>query len=773
MNANPRAIDVAQAHILQDLNNKTVHNRLNAEAGNTQVSVTMGSELFGLNAKSLFNTLSANYTKGQGVGMAMQALNLNHEVRQDINRMERYIPNSTMLSELNPRMAGMNEAIREMHRGLGTLQQNGGFAPLVLENEQVGGRAQERQSGGVANLSLGRVGATHTSGAGLGVGGNITYHFNDNISAGVGLVGGKSLFPSAFATFTGGAENDTSRRGLNTQIGLRFPLGVVLDINIKFDGRSLTLPLGTLLNPATALMGAFQLGQSAVKAIFGERDGAAYETVAHDTRPMKAPYKELTVGTPPDLQLNELGKNVVEQLRADLINNPSAKFYMGGQDRKAERSLAEQKLLMQAVQAGLPPEAQARIVVGQPPATDKEIISANYANVLIVNENNAFFTKGFAFYGLTSPQAKGAEKEIAASAEWKDLVQQYDLDKKERAMLMKVVLTTSNAINEGSLTPAQVLKTMAQSVYAKGFTLDEMAREQNPQIHIARIRDSEAFKQFADDNNLSRKDKQNFAEYVFNRSLEADGPKTLPELLADAKSNLLDRNLTLASLDKFMKEADSYFKTLKQSPSSQEKLVGEMYDLSNDAEKLILKNHLFNSFVKVNNGEVSLPRGDNIAAMLKLDDASLSGLSQIATLATAAQGALKVTDAARTLPTYQQMIEMGKDGITPTEFNSINSAVMRWSGLSKEQLKAETGVEDVRQIVQVIGQYKDNLMAAKEQERQYAATGPEATPATTAPAPISLEAIAAAVQPQQQSATQPTLPVADKATPSQTMDMAG
>lgn len=772
MNANPRAIDVAQAHILQDLNRKTVHNRLNAEAGNTQVSVTMGSELFGLNAKSLFNNLSANYTKGQGMGMAMQALNLNHEVRQDINRMEHYIPNSPMLSELNPRMAGMNEAMQEMHRGLGTLQQNGGFAPLVLENEQAGGGVQERQSGGVANLSLGRIGATRTSGAGLGVGGNVTYHLNDNVSAGVGLVGGKSLFPSAFATFTGGADNDTSRRGLNTQIGLRFPLGLVLDINIKFDGRNLTLPLGTLLNPATALMGAFQLGQSAVKAIFGERDGAAYETISHDTRPMKAPYKELTVGTPPDLQLNELGKSVVEQLRADLINNPSAKFYMGGQDRKTERSLEEQKLLMQAVQDGLPPEAQARIVVGQPPKTDKEIISANYANVLIVNESNAFFTKGFAFYGLTSPQAKSAEKEISASAEWKDLVQQYDLDKKERAMLMKVVLTTSNAINEGAPPPAQVLQTMAQNVYAKGFTLDEMTREQNPQTHIARIRDSEAFKQFADENNLSRKDKQHFAEYVFNRSLEADGPKTLPELLADAKTNLLDRNLTLASLDQFMKEADGYFKTLKQSPNPQEQAVGQMYALSNDAEQLILKKHLFNSFVKENNGEVALPRGDNIAAMLKLDDASLSGLSQIATLATAAQGALKVTDAARTLPVYQQMVEMGKDGITLDEFNAVNQAATRWAGLSKEQLKAETGMENVQQIAQVVGQYGDNLTAAEEQARQYAATRQEAAPAAAAPPLISLEAIAAAAQPQH-PATPPVAPAADKTTPAQSMDMVG
>lgn len=528
----------------------------------------------------------------------------------------------------------------EVFKSLGL---NGNYA---IGNDYSGGAAYVEQNTAGLNANIARV---SNGGVTAGLSGNMTYK-NFTGSIGLGTNGLPSI--SAFGKF--GADNDTSRSGVNFDIGGRIPAGLVFDIHWSSNGKNFTFPLGSLLTPQGWLHAAGAMVNN-VKTLFGERNGAEYEAIAADTRPMKEPYRELTDmdKNTGEVKLNEMGKQVAAQMAKNMLDNPTAKFYIGQQDKDEGRSQKEQSVFMAEIQSQLKKQHEQRqqyfaergqdypldlnrlqqnIEIGQPPKTDKEIISANYANVLIVN-NGTFQANSNIFQGLTSVAAKNAEKEILQSAEWQEMAKKHDIKGDEQKQAIRLILTSSNAINENSqITPKQVIEMLESKVYGQGLTMGKIYEEQNLSTHMKRFQDAPEFKAATSNMDLTQADKDVLSMSMLQASITATEKGQSLNMTQLAEIGIAQiAGKTEKDFKEFKKGAEQYFDTLATSPNPIHKMVGNLYSTANEALKLQMTKALLENFQEKTQQD-KFPDWKNAgeSQFVELSDKKLMDYAQIA-----------------------------------------------------------------------------------------------------------------------------------------------
>lgn len=492
------------------------------------------------------------------------------------------------------------KAIQTGIKVLNALGLNGNF---VTGNDYSGGAAYIEQKTASLSANVGRQGGGDIGG---GLSANATYK-NFTGSLGVGSNGLPNI--SAFANF--GTDNDTSRSGVNFDIGGRIPAGLVFDIHWSHNGKNYTFPLGSLLTPQGWLYAGGALINN-VKTLFGERNGAEYEAIDANTRPMKEPYRELTDMNKDtgEVQLNETGKAVAASIARNMLDNPTAKFYLGQQDKDEARSQKEQVAFMTEIQNQLQHQFAARqqqgqimnldlsslqknIEIGHPPQTDKEVISANYANVLIVN-SGTFHANGKIFQGLTSVAAKNAEKEILQSAEWQEMTKMYDIKGDEQKHAIRLILTGSNAINSNNPTsPAQVIELLGREVYGQGLTMGKIYEEQNLSTHMKRFQEAPEFKAATSNMGLSQADKNVLSMSMIQNS--SNNPElNMEQLVQHGIAEIAGK--TEKDFKQFKKGAEQYFEALATSPNPIHKMVGNLYSTAGESARLQMTKDLLTNF---------------------------------------------------------------------------------------------------------------------------------------------------------------------------------
>lgn len=599
-----------------------VDDKMNKALSESQLGYNAGANEKNLNLSitTSGNThINVSHTYGHGLG-------INTSTTVIDNSKEKYNQVNQQLSHGLLHMGVLGEDSKKaLQTGVSIFQTLGVEGNFTTDNDFSGGKSylEKNMAGLSVNLARG--------GGGAFLGGVSAQGSYKNLTGSMGV--GSNGIPNISVYGTFGADNDTSRSGLKFDAGGRIPASLVFDIHWSHNGKSYTFPLGSLLTPPQGILYAGQAIFNNIKTLFGERNGAEYEAIAADTRPMKEPYRELTdmdkdTG---DVKLNEQGKAVAAQIAKNMLDNPTAKFYMGAQDKKQARSEKEQVVFMSEIQTQLQEQyaqrqqagygvsldlnsIQKNIEIGHPPKTDKEIISANYANVLIVN-NGVFQANGNVFQGLTSVAAKNAEKEISQSPEWQEIVKTYGIKGNEEKQAMRLILTTSNAINgDSQFTPAQVIGLLGSKVYGQGLTMEKIYEEQNFSTHMKRFQDSPEFKAVAEKMDLTQIDKDLLSKQMIENSI--NNPNLNMAQLAEIGGQAISGK-TEKDFKDFVKGSEKYFAALATSPNPVHQMVGNLYSCLGESSRLAMSKNLLASFKEQTNLDIfpDMQNASHIAAL--------------------------------------------------------------------------------------------------------------------------------------------------------------